>query len=114
MSRSYKNRPCGNGRFWREADIRQDATRGLGAKFAELVEASALEPGRDAIEPKIVPNPCALIISPLHSEQYQIFFAVTSRAAANPFLCLGDLRAPRTCTASLSVRKVRCFGVRVR
>jgi hypothetical protein len=60
-------------RCWREADIRQDATRGLGAKFAELVEASALEPRRDAIEPKIVPNPCALIISPLHSEQYPIF-----------------------------------------
>ena len=60
-------------RYWREADIRQDATRGLGAKFAELVEASALEPRRGAIEPKIVPNPCALIISPLHSEQYPIF-----------------------------------------
>jgi hypothetical protein len=58
---------------WREADIRQGATRGLGAKFAELVEASALGPGRDAIESKTVPNSCALIISPLHSKQYQIF-----------------------------------------
>ncbi len=55
-----------------EEDIRH-ATRGLGAKFAELVEASALGPGRDAIESKLVPNPCALIISPLHSKQYQIF-----------------------------------------
>jgi hypothetical protein len=63
----------GDGRFWREADIRQGATRGLGAKFAELVEASALGPGRDAIESKTAPNPCALIISPLHSKQYQIF-----------------------------------------
>src|SRR5216683_2223353 len=42
------------------------------------------------------------------------FFAVTSRAAANPFLYLGDLRVLWTCTASLFVRKVRRFGVPVR
>ena len=102
-----------NGCLWREADVRQGAARGLGTKFAELVDRSALGPGRDAIGSKIVPNPCALIISPLHYKQHQIFFAVTSRAAANPFLYLGDLRVPWTRTASLSVRKVRCFGVRV-
>jgi hypothetical protein len=45
----------------------------FGAKFAELAEASALRPGRDAIESKIVRNSCALIVSPLHSKQYQIF-----------------------------------------
>jgi hypothetical protein len=69
--------------FGCRADVRREdgwlAELGVGAKFAELVEASALRPGRGAIKSKIVPNPCALIISPLHSRQDQIFFAVTSR-----------------------------------
>jgi hypothetical protein len=93
-----------------EADIRH-ATRNLGAKFAKLAEDSALGPGRDAIESKIVPNSYAQIVSPVHSKQYQIF---CTRAAANPFLYLGDLRVLWTCTAWLSVRKVGRFGVPVR
>jgi hypothetical protein len=28
MSRSYKNRPCGNGRFWRKADVGETRTFG--------------------------------------------------------------------------------------